>query len=77
MCALNLKDGSLPPPVLYCVGLFSVLDPLDPNPALRECQGIDGKGPCSIKKANEQDELHFPDDNLLDLNAVGTFITFK
>ena len=77
MCALNLKQGSLPPPTLYCAGLFSVLDPVDPNPALRECEDIDGKGPCSIKKANEQDELHFPDDTLIGVEAEGTFIKFK
>ena len=77
MCALNIKQGSLPPPALYCAGLFSALDPVDPNPALRECEGIDGKGSCSIKKANEQHELHFPDDALLGVETEGTFITFK
>jgi len=77
VCVLNIKQGSLPPPALYCAGLFSALDPVDPNLTLRECEGIDGKGPCSIKKANEQDELHFPDDALLGVEAEGTFITFK
>ena len=61
----------------YCAFLFCNLESNDPNLALRECEGIDGKGPYSMKKANEQDELYFPDDNLLDLNAGGTFITFK
>ena len=75
MCALNIKQGSLPPPALYCAGLFSALDPVDPNPALRECEGIDGMGPYSINKANQEDERHYPDDASLD--AEGTFITFK
>ena len=74
MCGLNLKDGSLPEPALYHAELFSELNPLDPNAALRECEGIDGMGPYSIKKANEQHETHFPDDTRLD--AEGTFITF-
>ena len=77
MCGLSLKNGSSPPPTLFCPGFFSALDPNDPNPGLRECEWIDGKGPYSIKKANAQDEEHFPDDNSLDRNAAGTFITFK
>ena len=64
------------PPRLYCAGLFRDLDTHDPNLALRECEGIDGKGPYSIKKAKEKTWLHFPDDDLLDRNGGGAFITF-
>ena len=74
MCGLNLKDGSLPAPALYHAGLFSALDPRDPNTALRDCEGIDGMGPYSTQKANQEHETHFPDDTSID--TEGTFITF-
>jgi hypothetical protein len=60
----------------YYRGLFRDLDRNDPNLDLRKCEGIDGRGPYSIKKANEEIWNHFADDDLLDRHGGGTFITF-